>query len=185
MKKKGKKRNWNLCFWLGAVFYLSIGIAGMILALFPDIEPVVERESLQTKEVTVSVLDYHIGYRSANTYYIRTSEGEKYILSGSYQRKELMETVSTGKTVVVKWYRSKFPSALMAEEMFADGKQVVFYDNDRKLDGKILFLLGSLAVLMGMGCLAVVRYDQKLSGENRKGRNGKPAAKPGKRKRNT
>ena len=180
---KQRKIGWNIWFWIGAMFFFLTGIVGIIFALFPDIEPIVEKESLQTKEVTIAELDYHIGYRSANTYYIRTTEGEKYIISGSFQRTELVEMVTSGKTVVVKWHRGRFPSAQLAEEMFADGKQVVFYNNDQKTDRKVLLFLGCLVILMGMGCIAALRYDKKLGMEPRKRRNGKTAAKH--RKRNT
>lgn len=166
MTKKGII-NANLWLWLGAVFFCLIGLAGIILSLFPNIEPVVTRESLQSKAVTVSELDYHINHRSANTYYIRTTDGEKYILSGSYERAELVKAITQGKRITVRWYPGKWPAALLAEEIFADGKQVVFYDNDKKLDWKISLVLGGLGISLGAVCFTAIRYDRKISTESR------------------
>lgn len=182
MTKKGII-NANLWFWIGAVFFCLIGLAGIILALFPDIEPVVSRESLQAKEVTVAELNYHIQPRGANIYYIRTTDGEKYIISGSFDRHELVKDISVGKEITVKWYQSKWPAALLAEEIFADGKQVVFYDNDKKLDWRISFFLGCLGIFMGTACIAEIRYDRKLSTEAREKGKGTTKKRNKKKKR--
>ena len=182
MTKKGTL-NADLWLWIGTVFFCLIGIAGIILSIFPDIEPVVGKESLQSKDVTVSVLDYHINHRSANTYYIRTTDGEKYIISGSFDRHELVKDISVGKAITVKWYQSKWPATLHAEEIFADGKQVVFYDNDKKLDWKLSLVLGGICISLGAGCFAAIRYDRKLSTESRKKGRGSTRKRNKKRKR--
>lgn len=185
MRKMTKKGiiNANLWLWIGGLFFSMIGLAVIIFSLFPDIEPVVSKESLQSKEVTVSVLDYHIRFRSANTYFIRTTEGDQYIISGSYERSELVKEITPGKTITVNWHQTQWPGALLAEEIFSEGKQVVFYDNDKKLDWKISFLLGCVAVLMGTGCFAVIRYDRKLSIESQGKGKGSTKRKNQKRKR--
>lgn len=169
MGRMTKKSIWNtnLWLWIGTVFFCLIGLAGMILALFPNIEPVVTRESLQSKDVTVSALDYHINHRSANTYYIRTTDGEKYLISGSYERAELVKAITQGERITVRWYPVKWPAALLAEEIFADGKQVVFYNNDKKLDWKVSLILGCLSISLGVACFAAIRYDRKISTEFR------------------
>lgn len=175
--------NANLWFWIGTAFFCLIGFAGIIFSLFPNIEPVVCKESLQSKEVTVSELDYHIRYRSANTYYIRTIDGEKYIISGCFDRYELVKAITHGKRITVKWYQSRWPDVLLAEEIFADGKQVVFYDNNKKLDWKISLFLGCLGVFMGATCFAAIRYDRKLSMESQEKGKGSTKRKNKKRKR--
>ena len=175
MRKITKKGiiNANLWLWIGGLFFSMIGLAVIIFSLFPDIEPVVSKESLQSKEVTVSALNYHIRYRSANTYYIRTTEGEMYIISGSYDRHELVKEITAGKGITVNWYQSKAPRALHAEEIFVDEKQVVYYNNDKVLDWKISAFLGCLAVFMGAVCFVAIRYDRKLSIESQgKGKRG-------------
>lgn len=182
MTKKGIM-NANLWLWIGTMFFCLIGFAGIIFSLFPNIEPVVSRESLQSKEVTVAELDYHIRYRGASTYYIRTIDGEKYIISGSYERTELANAITHGKRVTVRWYQSRWPAVLLAEEIFADGKQVVFYNNDRKLDWKISLFLGCLGVFMGVACFAAIRYDKKLSMESQNKGKGSTKRKKKKRKR--
>ena len=180
--KKGTL-NANLWLWIGAVFFCLIGIAGIILSIFPDIEPVVGKESLQSKDVTVSVLDYHINLRSANTYYIRTTDGEKYIISGCYERTELVKAITQGKCITVRWYPGQWPAALLAEEIFADGKQVVFYDNDKKLDWKITLVLGGICISLGAGCFAAIRYDRRISTESRKKGRGSTKTRNKKKKR--
>ena len=175
--KKSPIDNANLWLWMGAVFCCLLGLALILFAVFPDIEPVVGREQLQTKEVTVSVLDYHVGHRSANTYYILTTEGYKYIISGSFDRWELVQNVTAGKTVTVKWYRQNWPQTYLAEEIFADGKQVVFYDNDRRLDWRIILAQGFLSLLMGISFFSVIRYDRKLEKESREKKSKKRKGK--------
>ena len=182
MTKKGTL-NANLWLWIGTVFFCLIGIAGIILSIFPGIEPVVSKESLQSKDVTVSALDYHINLRSANTYYIRTTDGEKYIISGSYERSELVKAITQGKCITVRWYPGQWPAALLAEEIFADGKQVVFYDNDKKVDWRISLVLGGLGISLGAGCFAAIRYDRKISEETREKGKGSAKRKIKKRKR--
>lgn len=182
MTKKGIMSA-NLWLWIGTVFFCLIGFAGIIFSLFPNIEPIVSKESLQTKEVTVSKLDYHIRYRSANTYYIRTIDGEKYIISGSFDRYELVKDITAGNVITVKWYQSRFPTVLLAEEIFVDGKQVVFYDNDKILDWKISFFMGCLAVFIGAVGFAAIRYDRKLSIESQEKGKGSTKRKNKKRKR--
>ena len=167
----------DLWLWAGTIFFYLLGFVCIVFAIFPDIEPVVSRDALQTKVVTVSELDYHVGHRSANTYYIRTTEGHKYIISGSFDRSGLAKNLTAEKIATVKWFQRSWPSACLAEEIFVDGKQVVYYNNDRRMDWEITFVMGITALIMGMAVFAAIRYDRKLEKDSREKKSKKRKGK--------
>ena len=69
-------------YWLIILSALFI-LLGVFCAIFPHIEPHVSYDSLQTKEVTVTVFKHFYGGPKGASYdYIRTTDGEKYNLSG-------------------------------------------------------------------------------------------------------
>ena len=116
-------------YWLIILSALLI-LFGVFCAILPHIAPHVSYDSLQTKEVTVTVFKrFYGGPYGASYDYIRTTDGEKYNLSGDYQRGQLQELLTEGKTVTIKWYKNKPFWTLLAEEMYVDGKRVVIVDD--------------------------------------------------------
>ena len=106
--------------------------------------PHVSYEFLQTKEVTVTAFKrFYGGPKGASYDYIRTTDGEKYNLSGDYQRGQLQELLTEGKTVTIKWYKNEPFWRLLVEEMYVDGERVVTYDNDKPVDWKSTLIFGS------------------------------------------
>jgi hypothetical protein len=87
--------------WLviGSVILILLGL---LFAILPNVVPPVSYDSLQTKEVTITAFKRHIGGRRGHTYdYILTSEGEKFNLSGDYQRAHLNTLLTEGTTAII------------------------------------------------------------------------------------
>ena len=120
--------------------------------MFPQAFPSADYDDLQTKEVTIAAFRYHRGDRSgSNYYYFRTTDGEKYNISGDYDSAELKAVMRTGRTITIKWYQNKPFATLLAEEIYVDGQQLVSYDNDEPFDAKPPLIVGSCFFAVGIG----------------------------------
>ena len=92
-------------YWLIILSALLI-LFGVFCAILPHIAPHVSYDSLQTKEVTVTVFKHFYGGPKGASYdYIRTTDGEKYNISGDYQRGQLQELLT--EQVQLKWARMR------------------------------------------------------------------------------
>ncbi|MBQ4620577.1 MAG: hypothetical protein IJB25_11980 [Clostridia bacterium] len=150
MQRKTKKGIFRKYGWYIIINTLMI-LIGFFLAILPHF-PHVEYDALQTKEVTVTEFKRFFAVRGGTDYdYIRTTDGEKYNLSGDYDRGKLEELLKEGTTATIKWYKNKPFRTLLAEEMYVDGDRVVTYDNDKQVDGKSFLILGSCFIVFGTG----------------------------------
>ncbi|MGM9603034.1 MAG: hypothetical protein ACI3W5_15795 [Faecousia sp.] len=147
-----KENNWLI---IGSALLIIFGI---FVAILPHITPTVSYDSLQTKEVTIKVFKHFYGAHGASYDYIRTTDDEKYNISGDYQREQLKELLTEGRTVTIKWYKNNPFWTLLAEEMYVDGERVVTFDNDSPVDWKSPLLFGSVFIALGIGGFYLLRY---------------------------
>jgi hypothetical protein len=147
------KENWWL--FIGPIMFILLGILVITLTY---IEKPIEYTSLQTKAVTVEKFKDHYGAYGSSYDYIRTQDGEKYIISGEYQRKQVEELLTEGTSITIKWYRNKPFWTLLAEEIYVDGISVVSYDGNAPANRTVLLSVGICAILLGLGCFCFVRF---------------------------
>ncbi len=155
-------------------------LVGVFFAILPHIAPHVGYDSLQMKEVTITKFKHHYGgARSASYDYIRTTDGEKHNLSGDYQREQLQELLTEGKTATIMWHKNKPFRTLLVEEMYVDGERVVTYDNDKPIDWKPPLIFGCCFIALGIGCLFLLRVLVKTNRNKQKKRDEKIQRKYG------
>lgn len=156
--------------WLIILSTLLI-LFGVICAILPYITPHVDYDSLQTKEVTIIEFKHFYGGPKGASYdYIRTTDGQKLILSGDYQREQLKEFLTEGRSATVKWYKNEPFWTLLVEEMYVDGERVVTYDNDKPVDWKSPLFFGSCSIALGIGGSFVLRLFVKMNRKKQKKR---------------
>ena len=158
--------NW----WLlaGPLLFILMGILVIILTYY---EKPVEYASLQTKTVTVEKFSRHYGAHGSSYDYIRTSDGEKYTVSGEYQPEQLEVLLTNGTGITIKWYQKKLFGTLLAEEIYVHGIQVVAYDNDAPVNKSVTLIVGACSILLGLGCFCFLRF--VLAAIGRKPKNAK------------
>ena len=151
MRRKTDKDIIKENYWLIILSALLV-LFGVFCAILPHIAPHVSYDALQVKEVTITEFKHHHGGRYGASYdYIRTTDGEKYNLSGEYQREYLKGLLTKGKTVTIKWYKNEPFWTPLVEEMYVDGERVVTYDNDAPVDWRSPLILGSCFIALGIG----------------------------------
>ena len=179
MRRKTDKDIIKENYWLIILSALLV-LFGVFCTILPLIAPHVSYDSLQTKEVTVTVFKHFYGGPKGASYdYIRTTDGEKYNLSGDYQRGQLQELLTEGKTVTIKWYKNEPFWTLLVEEMYVDGERVVTYDNDNPVDWKSPLIFGSCFVVLGIGGFFLLRLFVKTNRKKQKKRDEKIQRKYG------
>ena len=163
---------------IGSMLLILLGI---FIAILPHIEPSAKYDSLLTKEVTISLFEHHIGgaYRASHDY-ILTTEGEKYNLSGDYQREQLTELLTEGKTVTIKWYKNKPFWTLLAEEIYVDGERVVTYNNDLPVEWKLPLIFGACLIALGVSGFLLVKLFLKWNRTKQQKRDDRIRRKYGK-----
>lgn len=156
--------------WLIILSTLLI-LFGVICAILPYIAPHVDYDSLQTKEVTIIEFKHFYGGSKGASYdYIRTTDGQKLILSGEYQREQLKELLTEGISATVKWYKNEPFWTLLVEEMYVDGERIVTYDNDKPVDWKSPLIFGFCSITLGIGGFFVLRLFVKTNRKKQKKR---------------
>lgn len=143
------KENWG--FLAGAILFLLLGILVMVL---PDRS--VDHPSLQTKEVAIDTVESHYGGRGSDYHVIRTTDGERYVIKGSYQREQLAELLTKGTIVTIKWYESDF-GIPCAEEVYVNGERVVEDNDDLPDKRNMRLIVGAVTVTFGLGGFFFVR----------------------------
>ena len=170
MRRKTDKDIIKENYWLIILSTLLI-LLGVFFAMLPHIALDVGYDALQVKDVTITEFKHHHGgYRGSSYDYIRTTDGEKYNLSGDYQRGQLQELLTEGKTVTIKWYKNKPFWTLLVEEMYVDGERVVTYDNDKPVDWKPPLIFGSCFIALGIGGFFLLRLFVKTNRKMQKKR---------------
>ncbi|MBQ7113426.1 MAG: hypothetical protein IJO10_04225 [Clostridia bacterium] len=173
VRRKTDRYTVKVSRWLIILASLCV-LFGVFCVVLPHIAPRVSYDSLQMKEVTISKFKHHYGGRTGASYdYIRTTDGEKFNLSGDYQREQLQELLTEGKTATVKWYKNEPFWTLLVEEMYVDGERVVTYDNDKPISWKPPLIVGSCYIVLGIGCFLCFLLFMKTNRKRRKKRDKK------------
>ncbi len=166
--------------------WLIIGSAllillGFLIIILPNIMPEITYDSLQTKEVTVTAFRYHHGgWHGTNYYYILTTDGEKYNLSGDFQREQAKKLLTEGRKITIKWYKNTPFRTLLAEEIYAGSECVVAYNPGSPNDDIIISLTLALpAWLLGAGGFLLLRFFLKHNRKTQKKRDERIAKKYG------
>ena len=179
MRRKTDKDIIKENYWLIILSALLI-LFGVFCAILPHIAPDVGYDALQVKDVTITEFKHHYGgYRGASYDYIRTTDGEKYNLSGDYQREQLQELLTQGKAVTIKWYKNEPFWTLLVEEMYVDGELVLTYDNDKPVNWKSPLIFGSCFIALGIGGFFLLRLFVKTNRKKQKKRDDKIQQKYG------
>ena len=179
MRRKTDKDIIKENHWLIILSALLV-LFGVFCAIFPHIALHVSYDSLQTKEVTITEFKHHNGgNRGASYDYICTTDGEKYNLSGDYQREQLKDLLTRGKQVTIKWHKNSPFWTLLVEEMYVDGERVVTYDNDKPVDWKSPLIFGTCFIALGMGGFFLLRFFVKMNRKKQKKRDEKIQRKHG------
>ena len=143
------KENW----WFIVVPILFL-LLGFLVIVLPD-RPV-DYASLQTKEVIVETFRYHYGQHGSDYHDIRTTDGERYVIKGDYQRDQLEELLTKGTVITIKWYKGDL-GGRCAKEVYVEGERIVTNNDDLPIKNNILLILGAFVVVLGLGSLYFVR----------------------------
>ena len=162
------KENW----WLlaGSVIYIFLGIFVVIL---PYISRPADYAALQTKEIIVDAFRHHSGTYGGSYDYILTMDGEMYNVSGDYQRAQLTQLLTEGRSVTIKWYKNKPFWTLLAEEIYVDGQRIVTYNNDEPVNKTIPVIIGICAIAIGLGIFGFLNFMLKHNRTKQKKRDDK------------
>lgn len=153
---------------------------GIFCAMLPHIAPRVDYDALQSKDVTIAEFKHFYGGAIGASYdYIRTTDGQKYNLSGNYSREQLKEILTEGRAVTIKWYKNEPFWTLLVEEIYVDGERVVTYDNDKPVDWKSPLIFGSCFIALGIGGFFVLRLFVTMNRKKQKNRDEKIQRKYG------
>ena len=125
-------------------------LLGVLLIVLPY-KPI-DYAALQSKDVTVHSIVHRYPRGSADYHDIRTTDGERYVVKGEYEREQLETLLRKGTRITIKWYRSDF-GGVCAEEVYVDEEKVVAYNDDLPAKGDMHLLIGISAVTIGWGSL--------------------------------
>lgn len=143
-EKEARKR--NIFFQICGVVFILMGLFDLLL---PFIPPIPYEEYLE-KDVVISKFDRHIGIKGTSHDYIITENGEKYTLTGDYDRSELSQVLIKGTDATIKYAASKvFPFMKNAEEIIVDGDKIATYDNDTPINWTFIIIMGVVSCTLG------------------------------------
>ena len=139
-----KENTWLVCV-SGALILL-----GIVLALWPHLFPSPDYDALEEKEVTVQALRHFSGVKGVSYDYILTTDGERYNLSGDYDREKAFAQLTEGQKVTIKWCVNRPARTFLAEEVRVDGETVVAYRSQPD-NWKPMLVFGAWFVATGTG----------------------------------
>ena len=168
------KRNIHFII-VGATFLLI----GLELPLLPVMVPSATYEELQPKEIVIESVEWIHQHKGADFYRITTESGEHYNITGEYERSRVEELLSSGTRASIRYYEGKFlfSTRKYAEVIYVDRECVSAYDNDEDNGTWVLYLLGALSVLLGLGILYIVIWEVRRFRKYQEMRNKRIAKK--------
>lgn len=185
MRRKSKNEILKENIW-AIVLAICLLISGLFVIILPHILPNPTYEALQTKEVTVSMVEWNSRVRyGASYHYILTTDGEMYILSGDYQASQVYDLLKEGTTVTIKWYQNKPFSTQLIEELIVNGQRIVTYNNNRPVEWQGPLIVGLCVIAMGVGDLLLARFYVKHNIEIQKKRDERIIKKYGNLKKHS
>ena len=143
------------------IFIIFCFLTAIILPLLPVLLPIAEYNELINKDIVIRSVERVHQYRAPDYYLIITETGERYNITGDYNKKEIENALPRGKTVSIKYYENDFllGTKKYAEVIEVDGVCVVHYDNDGENDLWIFYLLSVCCILMGTGAICFVVWE--------------------------
>ena len=143
----------NIGIIIMSVFFIIIGI------ILPFIKPIIEVEyyELSEKEITIDSVVKH--FRGAYT--IETTDGERYNISGNYDRSKIRDNLPNGTKAYIKYHKTNlFFWVTYVEEVVVEGNYIVQYNDDNKIDPRT-FILAIPSVILGILGFIYVRWSIK------------------------
>ena len=145
------KENIWLVFLPGALILL-----GILIGLWPYIFPEPDYDALEEREVTIQALRHFSGVKGVSYDYIVTTDGERFHLSGDYDREKISAQLTQGQKATIKWCVNRPSRRLLAEEVCVDGKPVVTYRSQPD-SWKPMLVFGLWFVATGIGGFLLLR----------------------------
>ena len=141
---------------------LILGCCFIAFAIFCILLPLIPRtpysEHLE-KEVIVSEFDFHSGgVRGASYYYIITTDGEIYNITGDYSASKLRECLKEGTQTTIKYTENKVFNRKYAEEIALGEELLVKYNNDGPIDWTGSIIFATFSALVGVGFILSYRF---------------------------
>ena len=141
---------------------LILGCCFIAFAVFCILLPLIPRtpysEHLE-KEVIVSEFDFHSGgVRGASYYYIITTDGEIYNITGDYSASKLRECLKEGTQTTIKYTENKVFNRKYAEEIALGEELLVKYNNDGPIDWTGSIIFATFSALVGVGFILSYRF---------------------------
>lgn len=88
---------------------------------------------------------------------------DRYNISGDYQREQLNDLLTEGRTVTIKWYKNEPFWTFLAEEIYVDGEKIITYNNDTPVEWKLPLILGICLVALGTWGFLLMRSFLKMN----------------------
>ncbi len=149
------KKNYPLIIMALACFLLAAAVPVMYFGA-----PELKYEDLQSQEIVVASLEW-IRVTDGEDYYRLTTEGgERFRISGKYDRERLEELLTAGTRAVVRYYENSFlrQSRKFAEVIYVDRECVVEFEQEKSspwaVMGVCVFLL-----LFALAITALLRWE--------------------------
>jgi hypothetical protein len=141
---------------------LILGCCFIAFAVFCILLPLIPRTPYSEhfeKEVIVSESDFYFGgVRGASYYYIITTDGEIYNITGEYSASKLREYLKEGTQITIKYTENKLFNRKYAEEIVLNGELLVKYDNDKPIDWTGSIIFATFSDLVGIGFILSYRF---------------------------
>ena len=116
-----KENTWLICASCVLI------VLGILIGLWPYIFPEPDYDALEEREVTVQALRHFSGVKGVSYDYIVTTDGERFHLSGDYDREKISAQLTQGQKATIKWCVNRPSSRLLAEEVCVDGKPMLVF----------------------------------------------------------
>lgn len=143
------KENCPLIILALVCFLLAVGVPILYFSA-----PELKYEDLQSREITVESLEW-IEATEAEDYYIVTTEsGERFRISGQYDRDRLEELLTAGTRAGIRYYENSFlwQSRKFAEVIYVDRECVVEFEQEKSSPWAVM----GVSVFLFLFALAIV-----------------------------
>lgn len=150
----------NIAVLLIAAIFLLVGLG---MPLLPLLVPPAEYEELLPKEIVIESVEWVRQSRGSSFYRITTESGERYNITGEYERSRVEELLSSGTRASVRYYEGRFlfTTRKYAEVIYVGRECVSAYNNDENNGIWMLYLLGGMSVLLALGMGYYVVWEAK------------------------
>ena len=151
---KEVKKEHRITLILGCCF-IAFAVFCILLPLIPY-TPYSEHFE---KGVIISECDFYSGgVRGASYYYIITTDGEIYNITGDYSTSKLKESLKEGTEITIKYTENKLFNRMYAEEIVLNGELLVKYNNDDPIDWTGSIIFAAVSALVGVGFILAYRF---------------------------